>query len=124
MPPTQLILVYLPGPTSPHTPSVLEATLNLAYEDQHRSRAQPCAHASSDDYRIVRHPHTPGLAFAGVPDCLLIYCNQRLVFANHILDGHGCQAHDLASQLRRSRRDAEQGLQLPADFQMRPGIRH
>ena len=91
--------------------SDLEYTLNIVYDRLHRSRIQPCAHASVDEFRIVRI--CSARARAGY---LCIYLDTRLLFVNNILDGFGVSEQNLLAQLQRTRNDAARGLELPAGF--------
>lgn len=115
VPPTQLVLVLGPDP-----PPDLEAAVEGEYRIQHRSRAQPCAHASVDAFRIVRHPGSPAPLLAAARGAMLMYYGGRLVFAGAVLDGRGCTPEHLRRQMVRTRRAAEQGFELPHDLGTSP----
>eukprot|EP00048_Salpingoeca_helianthica_P007313 m.108883 g.108883 ORF g.108883 m.108883 type:complete len:732 (+) comp14292_c0_seq4:493-2688(+) len=107
--PEQFILVYVAGPDD----NPMERVLLTHYSHQHACRAQPCAHATVDALRIVR------AAGEGSTPCvgrLLIYYQMRLVFSDTRLDGRGFTQSDFGNQLARTRRDARQGLALPAKY--------
>ena len=45
-----------------------------------------------------------------------IYAGGRLLFADHIFDGHGFSKKDFLSQIFKSKRDYQSGRWLPDDF--------